>query len=161
MSDARDKMDNVTYRRAQHVIKEIDRTVRAAESLKKGEYKEFGKLMVESHNSLRYLPAILHVLNRNPLLRPLFWCQRPVWSKLQGTGWAGSCSHGSGGSVWQPDDGWRLWWLHSDPAAGTCHWQDYSSHTGKKSFGIHYYLKTVYAISTCSQCRNLEEVAWG
>lgn len=61
MSDARDKMDNVTYRRAQHVIKEIDRTVRAAESLKKGEYKEFGKLMVESHNSLRYLPAILHM----------------------------------------------------------------------------------------------------
>lgn len=54
-------MDNVTYRRAQHVIKEIDRTVRAAESLKKAEYKEFGKLMVESHNSLRYLPAILHM----------------------------------------------------------------------------------------------------
>ncbi|XP_056874421.1 galactokinase isoform X1 [Takifugu flavidus] len=55
LEDARDKMDNVTYRRAQHVIKEIDRTVRAAESLKKGEYKEFGKLMVESHNSLRDL----------------------------------------------------------------------------------------------------------
>lgn len=60
-SDARDKMDDVTFRRANHVIKEIDRTVRAAEALKKGAYKEFGKLMVESHNSLRYSAAYLYM----------------------------------------------------------------------------------------------------
>ncbi|XP_029456356.1 galactokinase isoform X2 [Rhinatrema bivittatum] len=41
------------YRRARHVIGEIARTVRAAEALKAGSYKEFGRLMVESHNSLR------------------------------------------------------------------------------------------------------------
>lgn len=46
-------MDDVTYRRARHVIEEIERTVQAAEALKRGAYKEFGKLMVESHNSLR------------------------------------------------------------------------------------------------------------
>lgn len=55
LEDARDKMDDVTYRRARHVIEEIERTAQAAEALKRGAYKEFGKLMVESHNSLRDL----------------------------------------------------------------------------------------------------------
>lgn len=53
MSEARDGLDHVIYRRARHVIEEINRTVQAAETLKRGAYKEFGKLMVESHNSLR------------------------------------------------------------------------------------------------------------
>ncbi|KAM9816687.1 galactokinase [Neosynchiropus ocellatus] len=55
LEDARDRLNNVNYRRARHVIEEIDRTARAAEALKRGAYKEFGKLMVESHNSLRDL----------------------------------------------------------------------------------------------------------
>ncbi|KAG2460771.1 galactokinase [Polypterus senegalus] len=50
---ARDKLDEETFRRARHVIGEIDRTSQAAEELKLGNYREFGKLMVESHNSLR------------------------------------------------------------------------------------------------------------
>lgn len=54
ISEARDRLDDVTCRRARHVIEEIERTVQAAEALKRGAYKEFGKLMVESHNSLRY-----------------------------------------------------------------------------------------------------------
>ncbi|XP_053309755.1 galactokinase [Spea bombifrons] len=41
------------YRRARHVIAEIERTSKAAEALKRGDYREFGTLMVESHNSLR------------------------------------------------------------------------------------------------------------
>lgn len=36
------------------MIEEIQRTTQAADALKRGAYKEFGKLMVESHNSLRY-----------------------------------------------------------------------------------------------------------
>ncbi|XP_040885127.1 galactokinase [Toxotes jaculatrix] len=55
LEEARYKLSDVTYRRARHVIEEIERTVRAAESLKRGAYKEFGKLMVESHSSLRDL----------------------------------------------------------------------------------------------------------
>ncbi|CAL8284396.1 unnamed protein product [Merluccius merluccius] len=55
LEDARSRMDEVTYRRARHVIQEIQRTVRGSEFLKKGFYEEFGKLMVESHNSLRDL----------------------------------------------------------------------------------------------------------
>uniref|UniRef100_A0A673LRW6 Galactokinase-like n=1 Tax=Sinocyclocheilus rhinocerous TaxID=307959 RepID=A0A673LRW6_9TELE len=50
---AKDRLDGVTYHRARHVIKEIERTAQAAEALKRGDYKEFGRLMVESHNSLR------------------------------------------------------------------------------------------------------------
>ncbi|KAI2658341.1 Galactokinase [Labeo rohita] len=50
---AKDRLDSVTYRRARHVIEEIERTAQAAEALKKGDYREFGRLMVESHNSLR------------------------------------------------------------------------------------------------------------
>lgn len=55
LEDAKDHLDSVTYRRARHVIEEIQRTEKAAEALKKGAYSEFGKLMVESHNSLRDL----------------------------------------------------------------------------------------------------------
>ncbi|XP_026207793.1 galactokinase isoform X1 [Anabas testudineus] len=55
LEEVRDKLDDVTYRRARHVIEEIERTIQAAEALKRGDYEEFGKLMVQSHNSLRDL----------------------------------------------------------------------------------------------------------
>ncbi|XP_069024636.1 galactokinase isoform X2 [Embiotoca jacksoni] len=55
LDEARGRLDEVTYRRARHVIAEIQRTLQAAEALKRGAYREFGKLMVESHNSLRDL----------------------------------------------------------------------------------------------------------
>ena len=41
------------FRRARHVITEIQRTEEAAKALDKGDYNTFGKLMVDSHNSLR------------------------------------------------------------------------------------------------------------
>ncbi|XP_028826318.1 galactokinase [Denticeps clupeoides] len=53
LKDAEDRLDAVMYRRAHHVIEEIQRTAGAAEALKRGAYQQFGKLMVESHNSLR------------------------------------------------------------------------------------------------------------
>jgi galactokinase len=40
-------------RRARHVVTENDRTQKAAESLKRNDLKEFGRLMWESHKSLR------------------------------------------------------------------------------------------------------------
>ncbi|KAJ0016015.1 hypothetical protein NQD34_014305 [Periophthalmus magnuspinnatus] len=55
LEEAKDQLDEVTYKRACHVIEEIQRTEQAAEALKSGAYKEVGKLMVESHNSLRDL----------------------------------------------------------------------------------------------------------
>ncbi|XP_028331253.1 galactokinase [Gouania willdenowi] len=55
LREAKGRMDEVIYKRARHVIEEIQRTVQAVDALRKGAYKEFGKLMVESHNSLRDL----------------------------------------------------------------------------------------------------------
>uniref|UniRef100_A0A3P9IN39 Galactokinase 1 n=1 Tax=Oryzias latipes TaxID=8090 RepID=A0A3P9IN39_ORYLA len=49
------RLDDVIFRRARHVIEETERTLQAAEALRRGAYKEFGRLMVESHNSLRDL----------------------------------------------------------------------------------------------------------
>ena len=45
--------DAVMYKRFKHVVSEIDRTVRAAEALRKKDFNLFGQLMIESHNSLR------------------------------------------------------------------------------------------------------------
>lgn len=50
----RSRLDDVIFRRARHVIEETERTRQAAEALRRGAYKEFGRLMVESHDSLRY-----------------------------------------------------------------------------------------------------------
>ncbi|KAM4692044.1 galactokinase [Rhinophrynus dorsalis] len=49
----KESLSEECYRRARHVITEIERTSRAAQALEGGNYREFGKLMVESHNSLR------------------------------------------------------------------------------------------------------------
>ncbi|XP_023346770.1 galactokinase [Eurytemora carolleeae] len=49
----RSEFDDVTFRRIRHVVTEISRTVEAADALDKANYQLFGKLMVESHNSLR------------------------------------------------------------------------------------------------------------
>ncbi|XP_078691188.1 galactokinase-like [Branchiostoma floridae x Branchiostoma belcheri] len=47
------KLEPVVFRRARHVIGEIRRTTEAADALRARDYAKFGKLMVESHNSLR------------------------------------------------------------------------------------------------------------
>ena len=47
------KLDPVTRRRARHVIAENDRTLRAAEAMRRGDAAELGRLMNGSHESLR------------------------------------------------------------------------------------------------------------
>lgn len=47
------KINEIIYKRARHVITEIERTRTAADALKHGDYKTFGELMNDSHNSLR------------------------------------------------------------------------------------------------------------
>ncbi|KAM8797011.1 galactokinase [Eudromia elegans] len=50
---ARGALGEERYRRARHVLTEMERTARAARALQDGDYRAFGRLMVESHNSLR------------------------------------------------------------------------------------------------------------
>jgi galactokinase len=47
------KLDDVQYRRARHVIGEIDRTVNAAAKIAAGDWNTVGELMYASHDSLR------------------------------------------------------------------------------------------------------------
>lgn len=51
--DALEGADETLLRRARHVITEIQRTVAAAEALKANDFEQMGKLMIESHKSLR------------------------------------------------------------------------------------------------------------
>lgn len=48
------QLDEVTRRRARHVITENDRTLQAAEAMQAGDAVELGRLMDASHESLRY-----------------------------------------------------------------------------------------------------------
>ncbi|KFV07239.1 Galactokinase, partial [Tauraco erythrolophus] len=53
LEEARSRLGEEVYRRARHVVSEIARTARAAQALQDKDYGMFGRLMVESHNSLR------------------------------------------------------------------------------------------------------------
>jgi galactokinase len=48
-----EKLDPITRRRARHVISENQRTVQAAEAMRRGDAPGLGRLMNESHESLR------------------------------------------------------------------------------------------------------------
>jgi galactokinase len=53
LEQARPKMDDIAYRRAKHVIGEIERTVCAAEEVRASNWTAVGQLMYASHASLR------------------------------------------------------------------------------------------------------------
>ena len=53
LEQAKDKMPDIVYRRARHVIGEIERTVHAAEGIRGSNWPAVGNLMYASHASLR------------------------------------------------------------------------------------------------------------
>ncbi|MGO8837905.1 MAG: galactokinase [Limisphaerales bacterium] len=53
LEDAKGRMDKVVFRRARHVIGEIERTVHAAEGVRASNWTAVGQLMYASHASLR------------------------------------------------------------------------------------------------------------
>ena len=53
LEDTRGKMDGAVFRRARHVIGEIERTVHAAEGIRASNWLTVGQLMYASHRSLR------------------------------------------------------------------------------------------------------------
>lgn len=55
LASARDRMDPVVYRRALHVIEECGRPRRLADAFAAGDLEKAGRLMNESHESLRVL----------------------------------------------------------------------------------------------------------
>jgi galactokinase len=55
LDDSKSLLPKIVYRRALHVISENSRVIHAARSLKRGDAAEFGRMMAESHDSLRHL----------------------------------------------------------------------------------------------------------
>ncbi len=53
LEKARSRMEDVVFRRARHVISEIERTVHAAEGVAASNWQTLGQLMYASHSSLR------------------------------------------------------------------------------------------------------------
>jgi galactokinase len=53
LEDRKAEMSDVVYRRARHIVTENDRCVRFREALNSGELSEAGRLMRQSHESLR------------------------------------------------------------------------------------------------------------
>lgn len=53
LNTCRGELDPVVYRRCHHVITENDRVLQSIDSLKRNDLKTFGRLMNESHDSLR------------------------------------------------------------------------------------------------------------
>ncbi len=53
LEESASNMDSIIFRRARHVIGEIERTQQAALAIKAGDWTTVGELMLASHNSLR------------------------------------------------------------------------------------------------------------
>jgi len=79
----RNRMDPVVYRRARHVIGEIERTVHAAEGVRASNWPTVGQLMYASHASLRddyevscpELDAVVEIAQELGLKGGVFGCR--------------------------------------------------------------------------------------
>jgi galactokinase len=80
---ARGKMDDVVYRRARHVLGEIERTLHAAEGVRSSNWPTVGQLMYASHTSLRddyevscpELDAVVSIAQNIGLAGGVFGCR--------------------------------------------------------------------------------------
>jgi galactokinase len=54
LEEAKDKLNELVYRRAKHVVSENNRVLEAFEAMKNNDEQRLGQLMNESHESLRY-----------------------------------------------------------------------------------------------------------
>jgi galactokinase len=83
LENAKGKMDDVVFRRARHVIGEIERTVHAAEGIHASNWPTVGQLMYASHRSLRddyevsckELDAIVEIAERIGIKGGIFGCR--------------------------------------------------------------------------------------
>jgi galactokinase len=91
LEQARGKMDKVVFRRARHVIGEIERTVHAAEGVRAANWTTVGQLMYASHASLRddyevsckELDAVVEIAERIGIKGGVFGC------RMTGAGFGG------------------------------------------------------------------------
>jgi galactokinase len=90
---AKSKMDDVVYRRARHVIGEIERTLHAAEGVRATNWPTVGQLMYASHYSLRNdyevscaeLDAVVEIAESIKIKGGVYGC------RMTGGGFGGCC----------------------------------------------------------------------
>ncbi|HLZ55159.1 MAG TPA: galactokinase [Verrucomicrobiae bacterium] len=93
LESAKNKMDNAVYRRARHVIGEIERTVHAAEGVRASNWPTVGQLMYASHASLRddyevscaELDAVVEIAEGIGIKGGVYGC------RMTGGGFGGCC----------------------------------------------------------------------
>jgi galactokinase len=91
LEQTRSKMDKVVFRRARHVIGEIERTVHAAEGVRATNWPAVGQLMYASHASLRddyevscpELDVVVEIAGRIGIKGGIFGC------RMTGAGFGG------------------------------------------------------------------------
>nr|XP_039258600.1 galactokinase-like [Styela clava] len=84
----KDAMSDVVFKRARHVIGEIERTQQAAKALQQSNYVEFGKLMVQSHNSLQNDYEV-SCAELDELVAAALECEGVLGSRMTGGGFGG------------------------------------------------------------------------
>ena len=91
LESRRGELDPVEFRRARHVISEIDRTAQAAAALKVGDWPRVGRLMYASHDSLRddYEVSCRELDLLVDLARPLWPLGGVIGSRMTGGGFGG------------------------------------------------------------------------
>ncbi|XP_033112485.1 galactokinase-like [Anneissia japonica] len=82
------KLDDETFRRARHVISEIARTTDAADALARSDFSTFGKLMVQSHNSL-CIDFEVSSIELDELVELAMSCEGVYGSRMTGGGFGG------------------------------------------------------------------------
>jgi galactokinase len=93
LEKAKGKMSEVIYRRARHVIGEIERTVHAAEGIKESNWPTVGKFMYASHDALRddyevsckELDTVVDIASEIGLKGGVYGC------RMTGGGFGGCC----------------------------------------------------------------------
>lgn len=80
--------DEVVRKRVEHIISEDDRVLKSIEALKKDDIKEFGRLMVGSHNSLRDLYEVTGI-ELDTLVEEALKIDGVLGSRMTGAGFGG------------------------------------------------------------------------
>lgn len=89
LDTARVELDQVTYKRAQHVIGENQRVLDASKALRKEDVEAFGKLMTASHESARDLYEI-SCPEIDFLVQQVIACDGALGARLSGGGFGGA-----------------------------------------------------------------------
>lgn len=80
--------DPIVSKRAEHVVYEIKRTLDAVEALRAGDIAQFGRLMIQSHNSLRDLYEVTGI-ELDTLVAEALNVEGTIGSRMTGAGFGG------------------------------------------------------------------------